>query len=134
MLMNLQKLRTKSMTILIMGVWCNKEGIECQELLSVYTLQWEDDIIGLEGLMEDMDDFEMDTVPPPPPPLNFTTPSTSRQPKPVPSSSMSLPMKTASSVVLQSAVNSTSSLGVASQSMKSSSLSGSKPVFKSKFT
>lgn len=86
--------------------------------------EWEDDIIGLEGLMEDMDDFEMDTVPPPPPPLNFTTPSTSRQPKPVPSSSMSLPMKTASSVVLQSAVNSTSSLGVASQSMKSSSLSG----------
>lgn len=86
--------------------------------------EWEDDIIGLEGLMEDMDDFEMDTVPPPPPPPNFTTPSTSRQPKPVPSSSMSLPMKTASSVVLQSAVNSTSSLGVASQSMKYSSLSG----------
>lgn len=127
MLMNLQKLRTKSMTILIMGVWCNKEGIECQELLSMYTLQWEDDIIGLEGLMEDMDDFEMDTVPPPPP--NFTTPSTSRQPKPVPSSSMSLPMKTASSVLLQSAVNSTSSLDVASQSMKSSSLSGSETSF-----
>lgn len=117
------------MTILIMGVWCNKEGIECQELLSMYTLQWEDDIIGLEGLMEDMDDFEMDTVPPPPPPPNFTTPSTSRQPKPVPSSSMSLPMKTASSVVLQSAVNSTSSLGVASQSMKYSSLSGSETSF-----
>lgn len=112
-----------------MGVWCNKEGIECQELLSMYTLQWEDDIIGLEGLMEDMDDFEMDTVPPLPPPLNFTTPSTSRQPKPVPSSSMSLPMKTASSVVLQSAVNSTSSLGVASQSMKYSSLSGSETSF-----
>lgn len=129
MLMNLQKLRTKSMTILIMGVWCNKEGIECQELLSMYTLQWEDDIIGLEGLMEDMDDFEMDTVPPPPPPPNFSTPPTSRQPKPVPSSPMPLPMKTASSIVQQFAVNSSSSLGVAPQSMNSSSLSGSVTCF-----
>lgn len=30
--------------------------------LLIYILQWEDDIIGLEGLMEDMDDFEMDIV------------------------------------------------------------------------
>lgn len=91
----------------------------------MYTLQWEDDIIGLEGWMEDMDDSEMDTVPPPPPPANFSTPQTSRQPKPVPSSSGLLPMKIASSAVQQSAVNSRSSLSVTPQSMNSSSLSGS---------
>lgn len=86
--------------------------------------EWEDDIIGLEGWMEDMDDFEMDTVPPPPPPANFSTPQTSKQPKPVPSSSGLLPMKIASSAVQQSAINSRFSLGVAPQSMNSSSLSG----------
>lgn len=93
--------------------------------LSIYTLQWEDDIIGLEGLMEDMDDFEMDTVPPPPPPPNFSTQQTSRQPKPVSHSSGPLPTKTASSAVQQSAVHSRSSLGVGPQSIKSSSISGS---------
>lgn len=92
-------------------------------------MQWEDDIIGLEGLMEDMDDFEMDTVPPPPPPPNFSTQQNSRQPKPVSHSSGPLPMKTASSAVQQSAVHSRSSLGVGPQSIKSSSISGSVTCF-----
>eukprot|EP00105_Crassostrea_gigas_P014938 XP_011431787.2 PREDICTED: recQ-mediated genome instability protein 1-like [Crassostrea gigas] len=86
--------------------------------------EWEDDIIGLEGLMEDMDDFEMDSVPPPPPPPNFSTQQNSRQPKPVSHSSGPLPMNTASSAVQQSAVHSRSSLGVGPQSIKSSSISG----------
>lgn len=88
-----------------------------QEIVKVED-EWEDDIIGLEGWMEDMDDFEMDIVPPALP-TSSSIPQTSRQHKSGTGFSGLQSTKTTSSVVQPSTVNSRSSLGGAPQSKNS---------------